>query len=50
MLEAQLKRIQIQLADRENRLELVEEQLGDTKRHITPEQAMQISQAEGCCP
>lgn len=45
MLEAQLETHTTQLADHENRLELVEEQLGDTKRHITPEQAMQISQA-----
>ena len=45
MLEAQLETHTTQLADHENRLELAEEQLGDTKRHITPEQAMQISQA-----
>ena len=45
MLEAQLETHTTQLADHEKRLELVEEQLGDTKRHITPEQAMQISQA-----
>jgi len=45
MLEAQLETHSTQLADHEKRLELVEEQLGDTKRHITPEQAMQISQA-----
>lgn len=45
MLEAQLETHTTQLAEHGKRLELVEEQLGDTKRHITPEQAMQISQA-----
>lgn len=45
LLEAQLETHVAQLVDHENRLELIEEQLGDTKRHITPEQAMQISQA-----
>lgn len=45
MLEAQLETHTTQLGDHEKRLELVEEQLGDTKQHITPEQAMQISQA-----
>ena len=45
LLEAQLETHVAQLVDHENRLELIEEQLGATKRHITPEQAMQISQA-----
>jgi ferritin-like metal-binding protein YciE len=45
LLEAQLETHVAQLVDHENRLELIEEQLGDTKRHISPEQAMQISQA-----
>jgi len=44
-LEAQLETHTHQLTDHDNRLELIEEQLGDTKQNITPEQAMQISQA-----
>jgi len=45
LLEAQLESHMTQLVDHENRLEQIEEQLGDTGRQITPEQAMQISQA-----
>jgi ferritin-like metal-binding protein YciE len=44
-LEAQLTTHTQQLSDHEQRLEQIEEQLGDTKHHITPAQAMQISQA-----
>jgi ferritin-like metal-binding protein YciE len=45
LLEANLETHKIQLGDHENRLEQIEEQLGDPRRQITPEQAMQISQA-----
>lgn len=44
-LEAQLQSQASQLADHEGRLEQIEESLGDPGRHITPEQASQISQA-----
>ena len=45
LLEGQLETHTAQLADHEQRLEQVEETLGDPGRHITPEQASQISQA-----
>lgn len=45
LLEAQMETHTAQLADHEQRLELIEEQLGDSGRHITPDEAMQISQA-----
>ncbi|RMG97019.1 MAG: DUF892 family protein [Chloroflexi bacterium] len=45
LLEAQLETHTAQLVDHEKRLEQIEEQLGDPGRHITPSQAMQISQA-----
>jgi ferritin-like metal-binding protein YciE len=45
LLESQLETHTARLSDHEERLERVEEQLGDRKQHVTPEQAMQISQA-----
>ncbi|MDT8304796.1 MAG: phage antirepressor N-terminal domain-containing protein [Anaerolineae bacterium] len=45
VLEAQVESQGEQLADHERRLEEVEATLGDPGRHITPEQASQISQA-----
>ena len=45
VLEAQLESHGTQLADHERRLEEVEATLGDPGRHITPDQASQISQA-----
>jgi hypothetical protein len=45
VLEAQVESQGHQLADHERRLEEVEATLGDPGRHITPEQASQISQA-----
>lgn len=36
--------IRAQIEDHEQRLEVIESQLGDPDQHITPEQAMQISQ------
>ncbi len=45
LLEAQLSTHSQQLADHELRLEQVETKLGDAEHHITPAQAMQISQA-----
>lgn len=45
LLEAQLSTHSQQLADHELRLEQVETKLGDAEYHITPAQAMQISQA-----
>lgn len=44
-LETQLESHTFQLTEHENRLEQIEEQLGDPKQSVTPEQAMQISQA-----
>ena len=45
MLEAQLGTHAIQLQDHEQRLEEIEATLGDPGQHITPDQAMQVSQA-----
>jgi ferritin-like metal-binding protein YciE len=45
LLEAQIESHTTQLVDHENRLEQLEEQLGETGRHITTEQASRISQA-----
>lgn len=45
VLEAQVESQGQQLADHERRLEEVEATLGDTGRHITPDEASQISQA-----
>lgn len=45
LLEAQLESHTNRLTDHETRLESIESQLGDPNRHVTPEQAMQISQA-----
>lgn len=45
LLEAQLETHASQLADHEIRLEQVESTLGDPGRHVTPDQASQISQA-----
>jgi hypothetical protein len=45
LLEAQLENHTSQLLDHESRLESIESQLGDPGQHVTPEQAMQISQA-----
>lgn len=44
-LEAQLETHASQLVDHEHRLEEIEATLGDTGRFVTPDQAMQISQA-----
>lgn len=38
-------RVEAKFAAHERRLETIESQLGDPKRHVTPAQAMQISQA-----
>lgn len=45
LLEAQLETHAVQLVDHEQRLEEIEATLGDPGRFITPDQAMQISQA-----
>ncbi|MEZ4515282.1 MAG: phage antirepressor N-terminal domain-containing protein [Chloroflexota bacterium] len=45
MLEAQLSSHATQLAGHEQRLEEIESALGDPRRFVTPDQAMQISQA-----
>ncbi|MCA9995739.1 MAG: ORF6C domain-containing protein [Anaerolineales bacterium] len=45
LLEAQLGTHAVQLQNHEQRLEEIEATLGDPGHHITPEQAMQISQA-----
>lgn len=45
MLEAQLGTHAIQLQDHAQRLEEIEATLGDPGQHITPDEAMQISQA-----
>ncbi|MFQ5434866.1 MAG: phage antirepressor N-terminal domain-containing protein [Anaerolineae bacterium] len=45
MLEAQLETHSTKLVDHEQRLEEIESTLGDTGRFVTPDQAMQISQA-----
>ena len=45
LLEARLDRHDMQLINVEGRLEQVEATLGDPDRHVTPEQASQISQA-----
>lgn len=45
LLEAQMESHTAQLGDHEQRLEQIETALGDTGRHITPEQASQLSQA-----
>lgn len=45
LLEAKLETHTTQLVDHENRLEEIEATLGDPGQHITPDQAMQISQA-----
>lgn len=44
-IEARLDTYGVQLNEHATRLELIEEQLGDTAHQVTPEQAMQISQA-----
>ena len=44
ILEAQLETHATRLGDHEQRLEEIEATLGDTGRHVTPDQAMQISQ------
>ena len=45
LIEARIGAQDTQLADHEQRLEEIESTLGDPGRHITPEQASQISQA-----
>lgn len=45
LLEAQLETHATKLVDHEQRLEEIESTLGDTGRFVTPDQAMQISQA-----
>lgn len=45
IVEAQLERQDVRLEDHERRLEEIESTLGDPKRHVTPQQASQISQA-----
>jgi hypothetical protein len=45
LLEAQLESHATRLIDHEQRLEEIETTLGDTGRFVTPDQAMQISQA-----
>jgi ferritin-like metal-binding protein YciE len=45
MLETQLESHATKLVDHEQRLEEIEATLGDTGRFVTPDQAMQISQA-----
>jgi hypothetical protein len=45
MLEAQLETQATKLVDHEQRLEEIEATLGDSGRFVTPDQAMQISQA-----
>lgn len=45
LLEARLDKHEVQLVNVEERLERVESTLGDPGRHVTPEQASQISQA-----
>jgi hypothetical protein len=45
LLESQVDAHTTQLAEYGKRLETIEEQLGDPGQYITPEQAMQISQA-----
>jgi hypothetical protein len=45
LLESELKNQATQLADHEKRLEQVEAALGDPGQNVTPDQAMQISQA-----
>jgi hypothetical protein len=45
ILEAQLESHAAQLGEHERRLEEIEATLGDPGQHITPDQAMQISQA-----
>ena len=44
LIEAQLGRHSTQLADHDQRLEEIESSLGDSSRHVTPDQASQISQ------
>lgn len=45
LLESQIKAQTGRIDDHENRLETIEAQLGDTKRHITSDQATNLSQA-----
>lgn len=45
IIEGHLDRQDVRLEDHEQRLEEIESTLGDPKRHVTPEQASQISQA-----
>jgi ribonuclease BN (tRNA processing enzyme) len=45
VIEAQLGQHTKHLVDHEQRLEEIESILGDTGRHVTPEQASQVSQA-----
>jgi hypothetical protein len=45
LLEAQVGHQEIRIDDLEKRLESVEDTIGDVDRHVTPDQASQISQA-----
>ena len=45
MMDARIGNNEVQLTDHEQRLEEIESTLGDTDRHVTPDQASQISQA-----
>jgi ferritin-like metal-binding protein YciE len=45
ILEARIETHDVRLVDHERRLEEVEATLGDSDRHVTPDQASQISQA-----
>jgi hypothetical protein len=45
LIESRLDQQDERLGEYETRLETVESILGDTGRHVTPDQAMQISQA-----
>lgn len=45
LLEARIETHGVRLEDHERRLEEVEATLGDSERHVTPDQASQISQA-----
>ena len=45
MMDARIGNNEVQLTDHEQRLEEIESTLGDPGRHVTPDQASQISQA-----
>ena len=45
LIEAQIGRHSTKLADHEQRLEEIESTLGDSGRHVTPDQASQLSQS-----